>query len=214
MSVHRNRTVLIASDNLLSIWSTVAPTCDVLAVPQEDATAALEIIRRQQPTMVVLEEAFALSARAAALVAHLQTDPQFRGVEIRLLTAESVAALQSAHATNKYTQMSLATLARPLPRHAARVRPTRPVEILVDENPATLVNLSTSGTQVCSSSVLRPQQHVRVSFPLDSGPIRTKGVVVWSAFEVAATPTYRAGIKLITALPLAVEEILSELAVR
>ena len=214
MNSHRIRAVLLASDNLLSIWSTFGPKHDVLAMPQEDATAALEMIRRHQPMMVVMEEVFAFSAAAAALVTRLQTDPDFRGIEIRVLAGEGAAALNSPHVAHKDAQVLLATLAKPLPPRAARVRPTGEVEILINGNPATLLNLSASGIKVSSSSILRPQQQVRMSFPVASGPIRTYGVVVWSAFQLAPTPTYLAGIKLMTPLPLAMDDMLLHMTPR
>jgi hypothetical protein len=206
-------TVLIGSDNLLTAWSAIGSAAtDVIAVRQEDVNAALEVIRRRQPALVVLEEAFAVSTRAAALVTRLQTDPEFRGVDLRQLTAEGVAALQSAQTAHGHGQVSLAALATPMPsRGAARVRPASPVEILIEGAPAILVNLSTSGMQVLSCTPLRPQQRLTVGLALDSGTINIGGVVIWSTFEVTAAPIYRAGIKLMAALPFAPEEILARL---
>ena len=221
MSVHQNEpggsrqhTIFIASDDVLAAWSACASSAnEVIAVAQHDVVAALDIIRRRRPAIVVLEEAFAGSSRGASLLTRLQTDPGFHGLEVRLLPAERAAALQSTHAVHPHTQVSLAALARPVPlRRTDRVRPASPVEILINGNPAALINLSTSGTQVCSCLALRPQQRVRVTFPLDSGAIKVDGVVVWSAFEIEPTPTYRAGISLTPAFPLPTEEILSRLA--
>lgn len=207
-------TVLIASDNLLAIWSTFASSAnEVLAVPQKDVTAALNSIRRRQPAIVVLEEAFAVSSQAAALIARLHTTAEFGRLQIRLLTADGVAALQAAHAAHADARVSLASITRPMPRRSSRLRPAGPIQIRIDGHPATLVNLSTSGTQVCSSLVLRPHQRVRVRFQLNSDAIRMNGIVVWSAFEMTPTPTYRAGIKLLAAFPLTVEEILAQLTV-
>lgn len=203
--------LLIASDSFLAIWSADASTRDVLPLTQKNAASAPEIVRRHHPAVVVLEEGFAFSAQAAALVARLQTDPEFEGVELRVLTADSAATLRQAQAAGKLPAASLIALTQALPRRALRVRPTLPVEILIDGNRATLVNLSQSGTQVCASFVLRPHQHVRLSLPLRADPIRTRGVVVWSALELTDTPTYRAGIKLTPFLPLTMEEITSRL---
>jgi hypothetical protein len=204
--------ILIASDRLLATWSAMATTRDVLAVPQHDLTAALEMIRRHHPAMVVLEEAFAVGAEAAPLVAWLQTDPEFSGVELRVLTADGAATLRSAKVADMHIA-SLATLTRPMPHRGVRVRPTRPIEILVNGKPAALVDLSRSGTQVCSVVRLRPQEHVRLSFPLaENAAIRTQGVVIWSALELAATPTYRAGIELTAHLAVTAEELISRLA--
>ena len=204
--------ILVASDSLLAIWSVIAPAHDVLAVPQ-DVTTALETIRRYRPAMVVLEEAFAVSADAAAFVARLQTAREFRELELRVLTPHGAASLRAAKPSDTHTAVSLATLTRPMPHRVARVRPARPVNILIDGQPAALVNLSQSGTQVCSTAVLRPQQRVRLSLPLaNSAPIRMQGVVIWSAFELAAPPTYRAGIKLAALLPVTAEELILRLA--
>jgi hypothetical protein len=221
VSVHQNepagspqRTVLVASESLLAAWSAFGSWAhEVIAVSQADGVAALDMIRRRRPAVVVLEEAFAASARGAALVTRLQTDTEFRGLEIRLLSAERVATLQSSHAAHAHTPVSLAALARPVPsRHAVRIQPASPVDIRIDGNPATLVDLSALGAQVCSSLVLRPQQRVRVVFPLDTGAVRMTGTVLWSVLETGARPAYRAGIRFMPAFPLPVDEILSRLA--
>lgn len=206
-------TILIGSDNLLTAWSAIGSAAsDVIAVRQEDVNAALDVIRRRQPALVVLEEAFAVSTRAASLVTRLQTDPEFRGVDLRQLTAEGVAALQSAKSAHGHGQVRLAALTTPMPsRGAARVCPASPVEILIEGAPVMLVNLSASGLQVLSCAPLRPQQRLTVGFSLESGTINIGGLVVWSTFEVTAAPIYRAGIKLMAALPFAPEEVLSRL---
>ena len=154
-----------------------------------------------------------MSAEAATFIARLQTDPEFSGTEIRVLTAEGAATLRSARAADARPAISLVTLTRPMPHRALRLRPTGAVDILVDGKPATLVNMSQSGTQVCSTAVLRPGQRVRLSFPLaDGAPLRMQGVVIWSAFERAAPPTYRAGIQLAALLPVTAKELIPRLA--
>jgi hypothetical protein len=204
--------ILVASESLLSVWSRIASTHDVVILSQDNLTVALETIRRHRSTMVVLEEPFAVSSEAAAFVARLQTDPDFQGIELRVLTADGAALLRSAKAVANNAAVNLATLTRPMLQRAVRVWPTGLVNVLVDGEPATLVNLSPSGTQVRSALVLRPQQRVRVSFPLTGrAPIRTQGSVVWSTLELAGTPTYRAGIRFITVLPLTVEEVIAQL---
>jgi len=162
---------------------------------------------------VVLEEAYAVSVEAAAFIARLQTDPEFSGTEIRVLTVEGAAILRSPGAAHARPPINLATLTRPMPHRAVRLRPARPVDILIGGKPATLVNVSQSGMQVRSTAVLRPGQRVRLSFPVaNRAPIRTLGVVIWSAFELAAPPIYRAGIKLTALLPVTPEELIPRLA--
>jgi hypothetical protein len=203
--------MLIASDSFLALWSADASTPDVLPLAQKNTLSAPDIVRRYRVTVVVLEEGFAFSAQAAALVARLQTDPEFEGVELRVLSMDNEEMLRSGKAPDSQSAASLIALTQPLPRRAVRLRPTLPIEILIDGHRATLVNLSQSGTQVCASFVLKPHQHVRLSLPLRDDPIRIRGVVVWSALELSEAPTYRAGIKLMPFLPLSMEEIRSRL---
>ena len=61
-----------------------------------------------------------------------------------------------------------------------------------------LVDLSSLGAQVLSSSVIRPRQRVRMLLPRKEGTFLCKGRVVWAAFELSSahgTPQYRAGVK-------------------
>ena len=77
---------------------------------------------------------------------------------------------------------------RPLDWHGTRRAPryrVRPgVEIQVDGNPASVVDLSTVGVQVLSSTILRPNQKVRVSIPNDDFVMRFRGAIAWAKFEL------------------------------
>jgi hypothetical protein len=60
------------------------------------------------------------------------------------------------------------------------------------------VNLSTSGAQVVSATILRPNQKVRVTIPQDDTLVRCRGTVAWAKFELpnpTAPPLYRAGVE-------------------
>jgi hypothetical protein len=68
--------------------------------------------------------------------------------------------------------------------------------VLVDGNPATLIDLSLVGAQVISASTLRPNQRLRMSLPDAIRPIRFSAGVAWAAFEMPkGGPRYRAGIE-------------------
>jgi hypothetical protein len=87
-------------------------------------------------------------------------------------------------------------------RRAERVAITKSVEVLIDGNPAMLVNISVVGAQVLSPSLLRPNQHVRMSLVDEARPIRFNGVVAWAAFEMPKEgPRYRAGVNFFDASP-------------
>ena len=81
-------------------------------------------------------------------------------------------------------------------RRAPRFKIVENVEVLVDGNPAVLVDLSVVGAQVVSPTILKPNQRVRMSLPDTSRPLRFSAGVAWAAFEMPKDgPRYRAGIE-------------------
>ena len=85
-------------------------------------------------------------------------------------------------------------------RVAPRVKMAHQVDILVDGNPATLLDLSTSGAQVISPTILRPNQRVRVALTDDTRVLRFNASIAWAAFEIPRSgPQYRAGIEFVDA---------------
>jgi hypothetical protein len=68
-------------------------------------------------------------------------------------------------------------------------------EVLVDGNPATLIDLSLQGAQIVSPTTLRPNRRVRLTLPVGLVPIRLIGEIAWAMFEMPqGRPQYRAGI--------------------
>src|SRR5436190_2292684 len=83
-------------------------------------------------------------------------------------------------------------------REAARVRMEPGLEIAVDGNTATLVDLSSVGAQVISGAALKPNQRVRVALTDDAATVRLGGSVVWASFEISKNgPKYRAGVQFV-----------------
>jgi hypothetical protein len=81
-------------------------------------------------------------------------------------------------------------------RRAPRFGVTKGIEVMIDGNPAALINLSTVGAQVVSPTILKPNQRVRMTLPDADGPIRLMAGVAWAAFEMPKSgPVYRAGIE-------------------
>lgn len=67
----------------------------------------------------------------------------------------------------------------------------------IDGKDATVVDLSEGGAHVVSASVLRPNQKVRISLPLEPDA-RLGATVAWASFELpkgSGGPRYRAGIE-------------------
>ena len=75
------------------------------------------------------------------------------------------------------------------------------VEVIVDGNTATLVDLSTIGAHVLSATILKPNQKVRMTVADDQITMRLNAVVAWAFFEMPPKigPRYRAGVEFLDA---------------
>src|SRR5262249_17945260 len=83
---------------------------------------------------------------------------------------------------------------RPMQR-ASRVPVTKNGEVLVDGHTGVALNVSPLGVQVRSTHVMRPNARVRVTFGAPRRPFVLAARVVWSVFEFAESPCYRAGLE-------------------
>jgi hypothetical protein len=84
-----------------------------------------------------------------------------------------------------------------LARTLERVTIVEGITVLLDGNPATLIDLSVCGAQVTTTATLKPNQRVRLSLPTSSR-VRISATVRWANFEIpAGGPCYRAGLKFI-----------------
>lgn len=205
---------------------------DLLAFADTEPIQALQAILEQRPRLIVLERLFAATPRGAALINRIKTDPLLAEAEVRVMShtgdymrqvtrpaqaAAAAAGVMDGRGGGAVPEASGAPVAtaeatRPLdwqgtrraPRH--RVRPG--VEIQLDGNTAAVVDVSTVGAQVLSSTILRPNQKVRVSITVDDTLVRCRGTVAWAKFELpkpTAPPVYRAGVEFLDADPAAVD---------
>ena len=199
-------TVLIASQEHLDVLKQRDDFADALSFVDTEALKALDAITRHRPAVVALERMFAATSRGAALINRVKADPALGACEIRIVSSDvdyaRVAgrpAVQSAGAPVAVAEPAPAPAA-PLDqrgtRRAPRFRIQDGVEVLVDGNPAALVDLSVVGAQVVSPTSLKPNQRVRLSLPDTMRPIRFSAGVAWAAFEMPkGGPRYRAGIE-------------------
>lgn len=182
---------------------TAADGQELLAFTDSDALRALDVITRRHPSIVALERAFAASPRGAALINRIKADPSLADSEVRVVShdtgykrtsavAEHESASPAAVPSDSPTETSYA-LDESGTRGMPRITIARGVELLVDGNPAVLVDLSVGGAQVLSANVLKPNQRVRVTLTDERGSIRTSGTVAWATFEIP--PRYRAGVE-------------------
>ena len=215
-------TVLIAASNLLDVLKQRAAETDrqheIVAFTDADALRALDTITTRRPAVISLEKMFASTPRGAALINRIKADPSLVESELRVVSPDTdytrISAKRTAppappaHGGSAATATATAEAAprvQPLDhygtRRAPRFKVAGTVDVLVDGNSATLVDVSTVGAQVLTPTVLKPNQRIRMALPEESGAIRFNAAVAWAKFEIPpqSGPRYRAGIEFIDA---------------
>jgi hypothetical protein len=216
--------VVIAAPNLIAgLTERLRDEGELATFTDAEPIQALQVILETRPRLIVLERLFAATPRGAALINRIKNDPQLSGSEVRVMShtgdySRQVAkppAQPSAPAETPASAPAAAPGGAPVAtqdapkqldwhgtRRAPRHRLQRGVEIQLDGNPATVVDLSTIGAQVLSATILRPNQKVRVSIPVSETNARCRGTIAWAKFELpnpTAPPVYRAGVEFIDA---------------
>ena len=201
--------MLIAAPEHLALLKERSDLSGALAFPDTDALQALDTITKQRPAVVALERLFAGTSRGAAFINRIKADPALASCEIRIVAHDSAysrvstptrrpvdAAPPTAPTAVEEPPRGPSPLDQRGTRRAPRFRVVENVEVLVDGNPATLIDVSTVGAQVLSATTLRPNQRLRMSLPDANRPIRFNAGVAWAAFEMPkGGPRYRAGIE-------------------
>lgn len=210
-------TVLIGGPDLLPALTERAAdfSGELLTFTDADALIALEVITKRKPSVVALEKGFADTPRGRALINRIKADSSLDHAEIRVVEHDSdnqrVIPRGRGHgADHKGSGGTVAATATATPvapldqrgtRRAPRYRIAGNVDVVVDGNTALLIDLSSIGAQVVSTTVLKPNQRVRMVLADDNGNVRFNAVVAWASFEIPpqAGPRYRAGIEFVDA---------------
>ena len=211
-------TVLIAAPEHLQALKEREDFAGAQTFSDAEALRALEVITRKRPDVVALERMFAATTRGAALINRIKADPKLSSCEIRIVAHDSAYSRVPATAPTAASEgSSVAVAAPPAPaaapldqrgtRRAPRFKIVDGVEVMVDGNAATLIDLSVVGAQVVSVTILKPNQRVRISIADGKKPLRFSAGVAWASFELAKTgPRYRAGIEFFDAEAEAVQK--------
>ena len=216
--------LVIAAQNLMpGLREHVKADGEILTFADTEPIQALQTIMEQRPALVVLERLFAATPRGAALINRIKSDPDLGHTEVRVMShtgdyTRQVVKPSKVGAPPAGQPAATATAAAPQPatspiatadapkaldwhgtRRAPRFRVRSGVELQLDGNPAAVVDLSTVGAQVISPTVLRPNQKVRITIPVDDLMMRFRGAIAWAKFELPKppmkAPQYRAGVE-------------------
>jgi hypothetical protein len=201
---------------------------DLQAFADSEPIQALQTILDQRPDLIVIERLFAATPRGAALINRIKTDPSLLACEIRVMshtgdyvrqitrpsspqgggagTIDTQGAGGGSSTQASATSVATAEPVRPLDWHgtrrAARHRVKSGVEIQLDGNAVSVIDVSIVGAQVVSQTILRPNQKVRVTIPQDKSQLRYRGTIAWAKFELpkpTEPPIYRAGVEFLDA---------------
>jgi hypothetical protein len=198
------QTVLIAAPEHLPALKEHGGFADALAFSDADALKALEAITREKPRVIALEKMFAATSRGAALIKRIKAVANDgKPLTAKKAKKDAPAAAAAAPAPVEEEPAPAVTISAPAApldqrgtRRAPRFVVAKGIEVMIDGNPAALINLSVVGAQVVSPTILKPNQRVRMTLQERGGPIRVMAGVAWAAFEMPKSgPVYRAGIE-------------------
>ncbi len=200
---------------------------EILTFADTEPIQALQTIMEQRPGLVVLERLFAATPRGAALINRIKSDPQLSHAEVRVMShtgdysrqvvkpsSASPASGGTSGAAGAAAPTATVEAAKALDWHgtrrAPRFRVKDGVELHLDGNPAAVIDLSTVGAQVISHTVLRPNQRVRITIPVEDLQMRFRGAIAWAKFELPKAPAkaaqYRAGVEFTDADAKAIDQ--------
>ncbi len=226
--------VVISASHLASaLREQLSGEGELITFADSEAIQALQAILEKQPNLIVLERLFAATPRGAALINRIKTDPLLTQTELRVMShtgdyvrqiSRPAVAATAAAATE--TRRTPAAEPQVMPaadppkdtsgvdwggtRRADRTRVRAGIEIQLDGNVATIVDVSTIGAQVLSPTILRPNQKVRVNITDEEVALRFRGTIAWAKFELAGgRPLYRAGVEFADSDGAALERFIS-----
>jgi hypothetical protein len=172
----------------------------VVIFPESDALKAVDTITAARPKLVVITHAFATTPRGATLVSQLRKEFGRDGLDVRVFIEDPdmvpLVLMNEADSVEK----ALVDTSRPLERAGTRAAVRFVMDrrrIVVNGEPAELLDLSVTGAQVLVGARVRPNEPARLVLSKESGDARFHGIFVWSvAVPMGRAIYYRAGIQL------------------
>jgi hypothetical protein len=198
------------ADALPALRERLDSGAEIHTFSDEEALESLDHIIRNKPRIVAIDQEFSMTSRGTALINRIKDDPALVSCEVRVIAHAGSVNRVEVRRTPSGTGIAVAEPQKVLDqrgtRRAQRVRIRDGVEVLVDGNPAVLLDISAVGVQVLSPKMLKPNQRVRMAITDASGAVRCNGSIAWASFEMpkGQATRYRAGIELTGADPAAI----------
>jgi hypothetical protein len=172
---------------------------ELVVFAEENVCEAVQQMVRQRPRVVAIPEKFAMSPRGTAFTHRIAVDAQFAGTQVLVIDTQGAAVAVPIDAHPTWLPLDGAGT-----RRVPRIRMRRGLDVQIDGATASLVDLSTLGAQVISTTVLKPRQRVRLILAVEPYLIRAVGTIAWALFEIpkgGLPPQYRAGLEFTSADP-------------
>jgi hypothetical protein len=165
---------------------------ELLTFSDAEAISALDAIVKRRPQVVALERTFAVTPRGAAMINRIKADSTLRHTEMRVLAHNSDYSRIVPRAARPGTP----ALDQRGTRRAPRFKMAENVRVTLDGKSGTLVDLSTVGAQVVSSSGLKPNQRIGMVLIDETSSVEFNASTAWTSFEMSPSdgPRYRAGL--------------------
>lgn len=194
-------TILIGPKTLAAPLAEYPGTKDTEVVVFDEAQVcqAVEHMVRQRPRVVAMPEKFATSPRGTALTHRIAVDDQLTDTRVLMIDTQGAVVPIPSDTRSTWLPVDVAGT-----RRVPRIRMRQGIDVQIDGATASLVDLSTMGAQVLSTSVLKPRQRVRVVLAVEPYLIRAIGTIAWALYEIpkgGMPPRYRAGLEFASADP-------------
>jgi hypothetical protein len=190
--------------------------------------SAMESIKNFQPKLVAVDALFAQTLTGAAFIERVEklgiADSEVRLIAriegswvttsrrqrtgVITLSAPPIVAVSAPSVTATSAPLTAAHIAAVSTRRAPRFLVRDPLDVVVENGSAALIDISILGAQVVSGSVLRPNQKIRIALPDNRDMLHVMAHVAWSTFEKPklADAHYRAGMEFTGAAQEALED--------
>jgi hypothetical protein len=206
--------VIARSEQAVGLRKRLGADSGVTLFSDGESLKALDAILAGPPKILALDRSFVATARAAALVSRIKSDPHLRATDVRVLAEDEMHLPLLLNARTPGFESALLRASYPLDycgtRRAPRFVTAPGASVVVNGKAGRLVNVSCIGAQVAASLRLRPEEAVRISLADSQGEVRLKGVVAWSVAEpVDGAICYRAGVEFLEADSMALENFCS-----